>query len=49
MALIVSNFDAAEALVDRGARLSPEAKAKLLDGATDSKLIALVNRASGPK
>lgn len=49
MALLVSNFDAAEALVDQGARLSPEAKAKLLDGATDSKLIALVNRASGPK
>jgi ankyrin repeat protein len=49
MALIVGNFDAAEALVDQGARLSPEAKAKLLDGATDPKLIALVNRASGPK
>jgi ankyrin repeat protein len=49
MALLVSNFDAAEALVDQGARLSPEAKAKLLDGATDPKLIALVNRASGPK
>jgi ankyrin repeat protein len=49
MALIVSNLDAAEALVDQGARLTPEAKTKLLDGATDPKLIALVNRASGPK
>jgi uncharacterized protein len=48
MAFIVDNFDAAEALIDEGARLSPEAAAKVLDGNKDNaRVVALVKRASG--
>jgi ankyrin repeat protein len=46
MALIIRNYDAAGALVDAGARLSPEAAAKLLTGKNnDPRLVALVKRA----
>jgi len=49
MALIVGNLDAAEALLDHGARLSPEARAKLFpEPPTDPRLAALVKRAAGP-
>ena len=37
MALIVSNYDAAEALIDGGARLSAEGGQKLTQGAPDNK------------
>jgi ankyrin repeat protein len=37
MAFIVNNLDAAEALIDSGARLSAEAVAKLSDGHADDK------------
>lgn len=50
MALLVSNLDAAEALVDHGARLSPEARQKLFPEApTDARVAALVKRASKTK
>src|SRR5260370_30829394 len=46
MALIVKNYDAAEVLIDAGARLSPEAASKLLTGKKDdARLVALVKRA----
>jgi uncharacterized protein len=46
MALIVKNYDAAEVLIDAGARLSPEAAGKLLTGKKDdARLVALVKRA----
>jgi ankyrin repeat protein len=46
MALIVKNYDAAEVLIDAGARLSPEAASKLLAGKKDDpRLVALVKRA----
>lgn len=45
MAFLVENLSAAEALIDDGARLSGEAAAKLLDGKTDPKYIALVKKA----
>ena len=46
MALITRNFDAAGALIDAGARLSPEAASKLLTGKNDDpRLVALVKRA----
>ena len=45
MAFLVDNLSAAEALVDEGARLSAEAAAKLLEGKTDPKYIALVKKA----
>ncbi len=49
MALIVKNLDAAEALVDHGARLSPEAVRKLFpEPPTDERLAALVKRAAAP-
>jgi ankyrin repeat protein len=47
MALVVSNYDAAEALIDAGARLSPEAADKLSKDAKDNaRLLALVKRAT---
>ena len=47
MAFIVDNLDAAEALIDEGARLSPEAAAKVLDGKKDdARAVALIKRAS---
>lgn len=45
MAFIVGNLSAAEALIDAGARLSPEAAAKLLDGEQDEKKLALLKKA----
>jgi len=46
MALIVGNYDAAEALIDAGARLSAAAASKLLTGKKDdARLVALVKRA----
>jgi len=46
MALIVGNYDAGEALIDAGARLSAEAASKLLAGKKDdARLVALVKRA----
>jgi ankyrin repeat protein len=49
MAFIVKNLDAAEALVDHGARLSPEAVKKLFpETPTDERLAALVKRAAAP-
>lgn len=46
MALIVKNYDAAEVLIDAGARLSPAAASKLLEGQKDNaRLVALVKRA----
>jgi ankyrin repeat protein len=48
MALLVENYDAAEVLIDAGARLSPEAASKLLAGKKDdARLVALVKRARG--
>lgn len=47
MALIVSNYDAAEALIEAGARLSPEAAKKLNDdGKSNARLLELVKRAA---
>jgi uncharacterized protein len=47
MALVVKNLDAAEALVDHGARLSPEASRKLFpEPPTEARLAALVKRAT---
>ncbi|MFY9821524.1 MAG: ankyrin repeat domain-containing protein [Thermoanaerobaculia bacterium] len=47
-AFIMGNLDAAEALIDGGARLSPEAAAKLLkDHQDDARRVALVKKASG--
>src|SRR6476646_2170773 len=47
MAFIVGNLDAAEALIEGGARLSPEAAGKLLkDHQDDARRVALVKRAS---
>lgn len=46
MALIVKNYDAAEMLIEAGARLSAEAAKKLLDGEEkNSRLTQLVKRA----
>ncbi len=46
MAFIVGNLDAAEALIEAGARLSPEAAAKLLEGKKDdARRVALINKA----
>jgi len=48
MAFIVGNLDAAEALIEAGARLSPEAAAKILEGKKDdARAVALVNKARG--
>lgn len=48
MALLMRNYDAAEALLEAGAKLSPEAATKLLEnGKDDAKLAALVKRARG--
>jgi hypothetical protein len=48
MAFIVGNLDAAEALIEGGARLSPEAAGKLLkDHKDDERRVALVKKASG--
>jgi ankyrin repeat protein len=48
MAFITENYDAAEALIDAGARLSPEAAAKLLESKKDdARRAALVKRARG--
>ncbi len=45
MALLLGKYDAAEALLDAGARLSPEAAGKLLENKKDdAKLAALVKR-----
>jgi ankyrin repeat protein len=45
MALLMSNYDAAEALLDAGARLSAEAAAKLLENKKDdTRLAELVKR-----
>ena len=47
MAFIVGNLDAAEALIEGGARLSPEAAGKLLkDHQDDARRTALVKKAS---
>jgi ankyrin repeat protein len=47
MAFITNNLDAAGALIDAGARLSPEAAAKLLEGkADDARRTALVKKAT---
>jgi len=45
MAFLVENLDAAEALIDEGARISAEAAKKLLEGKDDPKYIALVKKA----
>jgi ankyrin repeat protein len=48
MALIVENYDAAEVLIDSGARLSAEAATRLLDGENkNTRLLKLVSRARG--
>lgn len=48
MAFIVGNLDAAEALIEGGARLSPEAAGKLLkDHKDDARRTALINKARG--
>lgn len=47
MALLLSNYDAAAALVDAGARLSPNGARKLLKGhESDKRRVALVKRAT---
>lgn len=47
MALIVGNYDTAEALVDAGAKLSAEAAGKLREGADgNERLMSLVKRAT---
>jgi len=48
MALVVANLDAAETLIEAGARLSPEAAKKFLNGTHDDnpRLIELVKRAT---
>jgi ankyrin repeat protein len=46
MALLLGNYDAAEALIEAGAKLSAEAAAKLLENKKDdAKLAELVKRA----
>jgi len=46
MAFLMKNYDAAEALIDAGARLSSEAAAKLLEGKeNDAKRVELVKKA----
>lgn len=48
MALVVSNYDTAEALADAGAKLSAEAAGKLLDGQQDNtRLKTIIERARG--
>lgn len=48
MAFLVGNLDAAEALIEAGARLSPEAAGKILEGKKDdARAVALVNKARG--
>ena len=48
MAFIVGNLDAAEALIEEGARLSPEAATKLLESKKDdARRVALINKARG--
>jgi len=51
MALIVANFDAAETLIEAGARLSPEAGRKFLTGTKDDnpRLVELIGRATAGK
>lgn len=50
MAFIMKNYDAAEALIDAGAKLSAEAAAKLVEGKPDdARLNDLVKRARGTK
>lgn len=49
MALIVKNYDAAEALVDHGARLSPTAAQKLFpEPPAEERVAALLKRATAP-
>ncbi len=48
MALTVKNYDAAEALIGKGARITPGEGRKLTEGANDPTLKALVGRAVGP-
>ncbi len=47
MALIMQKLDAAEVLVNKGARLSPQQAAMLSGSATTSRAKALIKRASG--
>lgn len=47
MALITKHYDAASALIDAGARLSPDAARKLTEGSDDAQLKDLVRRATG--
>jgi len=51
LALLLAKLDTAEALIEAGARLSPEATKKLLDGTHDDnpRLIELVKRAAAGK
>lgn len=51
MALIVDNYDAADVLIEAGARLSPEAGKKFLTGTSDDnpRLVELVARATASK
>jgi len=49
MALIVTNYDGAEALIEAGARLSPEVGKKLLTTADNPRLVDLVARATAGK
>lgn len=49
MAFLLDNLSAAEALIDEGARLSPEAAKKLLEGKDDPKYVALVKKARAAK
>ncbi|MBF5006153.1 ankyrin repeat domain-containing protein [Diaphorobacter caeni] len=46
MALIVRNYDAAQALIDSGATISKEAADKLSKGAQDDKAKALIKKAT---
>lgn len=47
MALITKHYDAAEALIDAGARISPQAGDKLTQGSEDARLKDLVRRGTG--
>lgn len=50
MALIVANYDGAEALIEAGARIKPEVGEKFLTGEDDDKrLVDLIKRASVTK
>ena len=46
MALIVRNYDAAQALIDSGATISKEAAEKLTKSAQDDKAKALIKKAT---